>query len=386
MATALQITSGTAQYNGRITPLLVLLCLMASIGGVLFGYDLEVSGCLYISEMALRRHRGALNIGFKAGVTIGVLSAYLTNYFTEKINGGWGWRISLTMAAVPASIITLSTFLLPETPNSLIQQSTDNHQKAKRVLHRIRGTINVEAELDDLIKASSTSKKMDSPFNKVIQRKHRPQFVMSIAIPVFQQMTGINVITFCAPLLFNSQGESISLLSTVVTGVVGLSLISTSMLVVDKLGRRSLFMLGGALILVPQLVVGGILAAKLSDEGGLSHGCAYLVLVLICIYVAGFALSWGPLGWLVPSEIYPLVFRSAGQSITVSMGFLLCFVVGQTFLAMLSHMKSGIFYFFGPWVAAMTAFVCFFLPETKNLPVEQMELVWREHWLWRRFV
>ncbi|KAE8711841.1 Hexose carrier protein HEX6 [Hibiscus syriacus] len=360
MVTALQMTSETGQYNGRITLLLLLSCFMAFIGGVLFGYDLGVSGGVTSMEpflkeffpMALRPQsihpgrsscipgalfsefhilyfntaeyclelgsdlptRGALNIGFEAGVSIGVLVANLTNYFTEKINGGWGWRISLVMAAVPDSIITLTTFLLPETPNSLIQQSTENHEKAKHA------------------------------------RAKAPRY---------------------------SQ--------TVVTGLVGLASILIFMFAVDKFGR-SLFMVGGSLMLVPQVVMGGILAAKLSDEGALGHGCAYLVLVLICIYVVGFALSWGPLGWLVPSEIYPLEIRSAGQSITVSMGFLLCFVVEQTFLAMFCHMKWVIFYFFGAWVVAMTAFVYFLLPETKNLPVEQMEVDWREHWFWRRFV
>ncbi|XVF49403.1 hypothetical protein PTKIN_Ptkin04bG0009000 [Pterospermum kingtungense] len=295
------------------------------------------------------------------------------------------------MAAVPASILTLITLYLPETPNSLVQQnSTDNHhQNAKHVLQRVRGTMDVQAELDDLITASSISKTMEHPFKTIVQRRYRPQFVMSIAIPFFQQVTGINVITFYAPILFRTigQGETASLLSAVLTGLVGLVSIFISMLVADKFGRRALFMIGGGLMLVSQTVVGGTMAAKLGDHGHvLSQAYAYLVLILICTYVVGFSLSWGPLGWLVPSEIYPLEIRSAGQSITVAIGFLLCFLVGQTFLAMLCHMKAGIFFFFGGWVAAMTAFVYLLLPETKNLPIEQMERVWREHWFWRRFL
>ncbi|XVF08502.1 hypothetical protein REPUB_Repub07fG0008700 [Reevesia pubescens] len=182
---------------------------MLIFGHVLLGIGIgftNQSVPLYISEMALPRHRGALNIGFQVGVGIGVLIANLTNFGTEKIKGGWGWRISLAMAAIPASIVTLSTLFLPETPNSLIQQSSNHHQKAKRVLQRVRGTIDVQAELDDLIKASSISKTMEHPFKKILQRKYRPQFVMSIAIPFFQQVTGINVITFYAPILFRTIG------------------------------------------------------------------------------------------------------------------------------------------------------------------------------------
>ncbi|XP_022771645.1 hexose carrier protein HEX6-like [Durio zibethinus] len=497
MAVGLALTTEGGQYNGRMTLLVVLSCMMAATGGIIFGYDLGISGgvtsmesflkkffpkvytkmkedtkisnyCkfdsqlltsftsslyiaglissffaspvtrafgrkpsiliggaaflagsalggaafnvymlifgrvllgvgvgfanqsvpLYISEMALPRHRGAMNIGFQCGVGIGVLSANVINFGTQKIEGGWGWRISLALAALPASILTIGALLLPETPNSLIQNS-NNHQKAKSVLQRIRGTTDVQAELDDLIKASSISKTINHPFQKIIQRKYRPQLVMAIAIPFFQQVTGINVITFYAPILFRTigQSESASLLSSVVSsGLVGTTASFISMLVVDKLGRKALFMIGGIQMFVTQITIGGIMAALLGDHGGVSEGCAYLVLALICVYVAGFAWSWGPLGWLVPSEIFPLEIRSAGQSITVAVGFLFTFLFAQTFLAMLCRFKSGIFFFFGGWVVLMTAFVYFFLPETKNVPIEQMEKLWREHWFWKRIV
>lgn len=93
-----------------------------------------------------------MNIGFQLCVGIGVLSSNLINFGTEKIKGGWGWRISLAMAAVPASILTLGALFLPDTPNSLIQNS-NNHEKAKLMLQRVRGTNDVDAELDDLMRA-----------------------------------------------------------------------------------------------------------------------------------------------------------------------------------------------------------------------------------------
>lgn len=173
-------------------------------------------------------------------------------------------------------------------------------------------------------------------------------------------------------------------MSAVATGVVGTSSTFISMLIVDKFGRRKIFIVGGIQMFVSQIIVGGIMAAKLGDHGGLSTNYAYLVLILICVYVAGFGLSWGPLGWLVPSEIFPLEIRSAGQSITVAVGLLFTFVVAQTFLAMLCHFKSGIFFFFGGWVVVMTVFVYVLLPETKNMPIEIMDQVWRNHWFWKR--
>ncbi|GMP23998.1 hypothetical protein CsSME_00001410 [Camellia sinensis var. sinensis] len=351
---------------------------MLILGRILLGVGVgfaNQSVPLYLSEMAPPKHRGAINNGFHLSIGVGVLLANLINYGTQKIKGGWGWRISLAMAAIPASFITLGAFFLPETPNSLIQLSND-HQKAMLMLQKVRGTQDVQVELDDLIKANEVSKTIKHPFKKILQRKYRPQFVMAIAIPFFQQVTGINVIGFYAPVLFRTigLGESASLMSTVVTGIV------------DKLGRRVLLTIGGTQMLVSQIVIGSIMATQLGDHGELSKGYAFVVLIFICIYISGFCWSWGPLGFLIPSEIFPLEIRSTGLSINVAINFLFIFIIAQSFLAMLCHFKFGIFFFFGGWVAVMTGFAYLFLPETKNVPIEQMDRVWREHWFWKRIV
>lgn len=342
---------------------------------------------LYLSEMAPPKYRGAFSNGFQFSLGMGALSANLINYGTEKIKGGWGWRVSLALAAVPGSILTLGAIFLPDTPNSLIQRSND-HQKARLMLQRVRGTNDVQAELDDLIGASSMAKTIDHPFQKILQRKYRPQLVMAIAIPFFQQVTGINVIAFYAPVLFRTigLGESASLLSAVMSGTVGAGSTFISMFIVDKLGRRTLFTIGGIQMFISQVMIGVVLAAKLGDHGGIDKGSSYLVLFLICVYVAGFGWSWGPLGWLVPSEIFPLEIRSAGQSITVAVSFIFTFIVAQTFLAVLCRLRAGIFFFFAVWVVVMTAFMYLLLPETKNMPIEQIVRLWREHWFWKRIV
>lgn len=202
------------------------------------------------------------------------------------------------------------------------------------------------------------------------------------------EVTGINVIAFYAPVLFRTigLGESAALISSAMTGVVGIASTSLSMFTVDKFGRRTLFISGGGIMVVTQLAVGGLVMDKLGDHGGVSKANAFLMIALILVYCAGFGVSWGPLGWLVPSEIFPLEIRSVGQSVTVAVNFLFTFVVAQTFLAMLCHLKAGLFFFFGGWVVVMTLFVYLFLPETKNVPIEQMDKVWRDHWFWNRFV
>lgn len=122
------------------------------------------------------------------------------------------------------------------------------------------------------------------------------------------------------------------------------------------------------------------------DPGQLPKWYAIVVVLFICIYVAGFAWSWGPLGWLVPSEIFPLEIRSAAQSVNVSVNMLFTFIVAQVFLTMLCHLKFGLFIFFAFFVILMSIFVFFFLPETKGIPIEEMSQVWKSHWYWKRFV
>ena len=123
-----------------------------------------------------------------------------------------------------------------------------------------------------------------------------------------------------------------------------------------------------------------------SGQGSFSKVEAPVLLVLICGYVAAFAWSWGPLGWLVPSEICPLEIRSAGQAINVAVNMFFTFLIAQIFLVLLCHMKFGLFFFFAGFVVLMTIFIAFFLPETKGVPIEDMNTVWKSHWFWKKFV
>lgn len=375
-----------AALNGAAKDIAMLI-----VGRILLGIGVgfaNQSVPVYLSEMAPAKLRGMLNIGFQLMITIGILAANLINYGTAKIKGGWGWRVSLALAAVPAAIITIGSLFLPDTPNSLIERGHD--EKARTMLCKIRGTDDVDGEYADLKAASEESKTVKHPWRNIVQRRYRPQLTMAVLIPFFQQLTGINVIMFYAPVLFKTLGfgSDASLMSAVITGLVNVFATFVSIFTVDRLGRRKLFLQGGSQMITCQIIVGTLIAIKFgtSGEGHFSHAYAGAVVTFICIYVAGFAWSWGPLGWLVPSEIFPLEIRSAGQSITVSVNMLFTFIIAQAFLALLCRFKFGLFYFFGGWVVIMTIFVAFFLPETKGVPIEEMVLVWKGHWFWGRFI
>ncbi|WOH12474.1 hypothetical protein DCAR_0831978 [Daucus carota subsp. sativus] len=350
---------------------------MLIIGRILLGFGIGFANHavpLYLSEMAPYEYRGGLNIMFQLSITVGILVANVFNYAFDKIEGGWGWRLSLGGAVVPAVIMIAGSLYLPETPNSLIENGKQD--KAKKQLIKIRGVDDVEEEFNDLIAASEA----EDPWRNLWQPKYRPQLVMGILIPFFQQVAGINVIMFYAPVLFKTIGFGVNVIANFV-----------SIFSVDKLGRRFLFLQGGVQMFVCQIAIAVCIGLKFGTSSAaaadhLPKWYAIVVVLFICIYVAGFAWSWGPLGWLVPSEIFPLEIRSAAQSITVSVNMLFTFIIAQLFLMLLCHLKFGLFLFFAFWVFVMTLFIYFFLPETKNIPIEEMTMVWKSHWFWKRFM
>ncbi|KAJ1700443.1 hypothetical protein LUZ63_000222 [Rhynchospora breviuscula] len=260
--------------------------------------------------------------------------------------------------------------------------------EGRRVLKRIRGTHEVDAEFQDMVEASELANSIEHPFRNIIEKRNLPQLAMAIFMPAFQILGGINSILFYAPVLFQSMGfgSNASLISSVLTGVVlcGSTLISIAL--VDKVGRRKLLISGGIQMVLCQVIVATILGLKFGDDQQLSKGFSIVVVLVVCLFVLAFGWSWGPLGWTVPSEIFALETRSAGQSITVAVNLLFTFAIAQSFLSLLCGLRFGIFLFFAVWIVIMTLFVYYFVPETKGVPIEEMVLLWRKHWFWHRFV
>ncbi|GMN45324.1 hypothetical protein TIFTF001_014506 [Ficus carica] len=375
-----------AAINGGAANITMLI-----LGRILLGLGVGFTNQatpVYLSEVAPAKWRGAFNTGFQFFIGIGVVAANCINYGTAKRT--WGWRLSLGLAVVPAAIMTIGALLISDTPSSLVERG--KLSQAKESLVKVRGKLSdVEAELAELMKCSEIAKAANQePFVTIFERQYRPHLVMSIAIPFFQQVTGINIIAFYAPVLFQSVGfgSDSALIASIILGLVNLCSILVSTFVVDRSGRRFLFLAGGIQMFVCQIAVACVLAATTGVSGTrhISKGYAILVLVLMCIYAAGFGWSWGPLSWLIPSEIFPMKIRPTGQSISVAVNFGTTFVLSQTFLTMLCHFKYGTFLFYSGWIAAMTIFVALFLPETKGIPLDSMYAVWERHWYWGRFV
>ncbi|KAF8400862.1 hypothetical protein HHK36_014165 [Tetracentron sinense] len=341
---------------------------------------------LYLSEMAPAKVRGATNQLFQLTTCIGILVANIINYFTEKIHP-WGWRLSLGLATVPALLMFVGGLFLPETPNSLVEQG--KLEEGRRVLEKVRGTKNVEAEFADLLDASAAARAIKHPFKNLLQRKNRPQLVLgALGIPAFQQLTGMNSILFYAPVIFQSLGfgSGTSLYSSIITSGMLVVAPLVSMAYVDKLGRRFFFLEAGCQMIFSMLVLAIVLALKFGHGVVLAKGYAVVLVIMVCLFVLAYGWSWGPLGWLVPSELFPLETRSAGQSVVVCVNLFFTALIAQCFLVSLCHLRYGIFLLFAGLIIIMSSFIYFLLPETKQVPIEEVSFLWESHWFWKKFV
>ncbi|CAN6463007.1 unnamed protein product [Victoria cruziana] len=226
---------------------------MLIIGRILLGVGVgfgNQSVPLYLSEMAPANIRGAMNLMFQFTTCFGILVADVINYYTEKIHP-WGWRLSVGLATVPATLMFVGGCFLPETPNSLVEQG--RIEEAKDVLRRVRGTDNINAELDDLVEASEAARAIKHPFRNLLKRKNRPQLVIgALGIPAFQQLSGMNSILFYSPVMFQSLGfgSRASLYSSIITSAVLVAATIVGMVLVDRRGRRFLFMEAGTQMII----------------------------------------------------------------------------------------------------------------------------------------
>lgn len=207
---------------------------------------------LFISEIAPAKYRGGLNICFQMLITIGILFANLVNYFTSKIQT-YGWRISLGIAGFPAIFLLLGSLLIVETPTSLIERGKT--EEGLVALKKTRGVEDVQKEYDEIVRATEIAKKITHPYRNLMKRSSFPQLFCGTILQVFQQFTGINVIMFYAPVLFQTMGlgGDASLLSAVVTGTINSLATMVAIFGVDKFGRRKLLIQAAVQMLISQV-------------------------------------------------------------------------------------------------------------------------------------
>lgn len=359
------------------------------IGRCVLGFGVGTAAVVvpvYISEVAPYASRGGLAYLFQVATTAGILAAQLVNYGAQYIPV-WGWRLSLGLAAMPACVLALGGLVLPESPSFLLEKG--RWAEGRAVLQMLRGTDEVDAEYADICDAARAAAKVTplQSWRNLVARHNLPMTVMSVALAALQQLTGINAIIFYAPIMFDSlTSSSTVLLNAVIIGGINVLGTFVGLALVDRWGRRPLLLQGGIQMLISQVATAVILGANYSAGSTLDKGTAVAALVCICIFVAGFSWSWGPIVWVLGAEVQTLDTRTSGMSAVVAANYLLSFAIGQGFLTMLCSMRFYVFVFFASWNLAMTIFVWLLLPETANIPLEDSAYacLFARHPVWRR--
>ncbi len=357
-----------------------LLCAAAAsvailvIGRTIVGLGIGLASStvpLYISEVSPAKARGWQVSLFQLAITVGILAAYLVDYaFAESE----AWRWMLGIAVVPGAMLGIGMLTLPETPRWLAKKGRT--EVALAVLRKIRGVPNVEAEYRE-IEAALSAGEGRGRWKDIFQPAVRPALMIGIGLAIFQQVTGINTVIYYAPTIIQSAGipsASGAILATAGIGLVNVIMTIVAMWLIDRVGRRPLLLVGIAGMIVSLGVLG--IAFRVSSHNG---ALAHIAVITLMAYVASFAISLGPIFWLLIAEIYPLNVRGVAEGAAAGSNWAANFVVSLTFLTLVQVLgPSWTFWLYGLLAIGAWVFSYYLVPETKGRTLEEIESFWRE--------
>ncbi|MDO8954026.1 MAG: sugar porter family MFS transporter [Gammaproteobacteria bacterium] len=319
---------------------------------------------LYLSEVAPKNIRGALIALYQLMITIGILAAFLSDTAFSLI-GSWRWMLGLPF--FPAFAMFLAVLMLPKSPRWLMLSG--NKDQAIAVLDKVRHSHEVAGEVqeieDSLIRTHSFREMMRNPlFIKVL--------LLGMLFQVIQQFSGINTVMYYAPTIFQMAGFSShigQMWGTVAVGSVNVLTTVVAILLVDKLGRRPILYFGLCVTTISLFLLG-----YLFHVGITTPTLQYAAVAFLLLFIVGFAVSLGPIMWILCAEIYPLRGRDVGVTFTTATNWLCNAIIGFTFLSLLGTLGAhGVFWMFSGIGLVSLIFVRFFVPETKDVSLEQIE-------------
>ncbi|KUM42495.1 sugar porter family MFS transporter [Pseudomonas sp. EpS/L25] len=320
---------------------------------------------LYLAEVAPENIRGSMISLYQLMITAGILIAFLSNTAFSYYEA---WRWMLGIIAVPGVLFLIGVFALPDSPRWLIMAG--RKQEAIKVLHKLRGDEKViQQEVAEIEEQLKVPQKGWSLF------KENPNFRRSVGLGVLlqvvQQFTGMNVVMYYAPRIFEGMGydTAAQMWFTAAVGLTNVLATFIAIFLVDKWGRKPILYTGFVVMAVGLGVVGTMLGM-----GNLSHGQQTFTVVMLLIFIVGFAMSAGPLIWTLCSEVQPLKGRDFGIGCSTFTNWIANMIVGATFLTMLGTLGQGTTFWIYAGLNVVFIFLVFLLvPETKGVTLERIE-------------
>ncbi len=331
---------------------------------------------LYIAEIAPSRIRGRLVSFNQLSIVLGMLIVYFVNWaIASQGDETWihttGWRLMLLSEAVPAVLFLALLLRVPDTPRSFVIRGRDD--RALGVLRRLVG----EAEGRTLIREIRESLRVSSQTGTVSLFAFGSLVIVAgILLSIFQQFVGINAVLYYAPLMFKNLGASTdaALWQTVIVGATNVAFTLVAIATVDRIGRKPLLIGGGLVMGVAMVVLGFQFRASAEGLGPLIAAMAY---------IAGFALSWGPVTWVMLSEMFPNSIKSRAMAIAVAAQWIANLFVSWSFKILIDNSTLNAlcnhafpYWVYGGMSFLAAAFVWLYVPETRHRTLEEIQHLW----------
>lgn len=333
---------------------------------------------MYIAEIAPQKRRGALVGNYQLAIVIGIVVVYFVNYLIAlqgdanwNLNIGWRWMFGSEI--IPSILFLIFIFLIPESPRWLFQK--EKHEHAILVLEKLNEPENVAQVKNEI--QNSLQQEDKGQWKNLVNPIFKKALFVGIGLSILQQLTGINAILYYAPEIFKSLGSSAdtSLLETSILGVVNLIFTLLAIKWVDKMGRKPLLYIGSIGMTISLAAVGFFIYYDAVGNW---------VLPFLLLFMASFSISWGPIVWVLLSEIFPNKIRSLALAISVFIQWVANFVVTQFFPSLVENqwLKDNFngafpFYLFSIICLLSFLFVWKKVPETKNKSLEEMDTLWK---------
>ncbi|MCB1071989.1 MAG: sugar porter family MFS transporter [Chlamydiales bacterium] len=353
------------------------LSLAGSINGIigwrfLVGFAIGVSSAtapLYIAELSPRHIRGGLVTINQLFITIGILGSYLIGFlFVESQS----WRIMFVIAGIPAAIQFFIMVFFPESPRYLT--NVGETERAFNILKKFRATEeHARLEIAHIEKMRDTRK---PHWSELLSKRVRPALLAGVGVTIIQQITGINTIIYYAPTIFEFSGvgsDKAALLATTWVGTINVLMTFVAIYLLDKVGRKPLLLFGIGGMAISLIILG------IGFDQTVSKGLVgIMTLICLFVYIASFAYSLGPIGWLLNSEIYPLHIRGKAMGVATCANWVSNFIVTATFLNLINIFgKAGTFWLYGAIGILGLFFIWRRVPETKGKSLEEIEDFWK---------